>query len=73
METYSFRRVMIADLPILQRWLATASVRKWWVDANGQPADPMTPEDLDDPNVAMWIVSWQGEPFAYTQDYNPHA
>ena len=73
METYSFRRMTSADLPMVRRWLETPAVREWWVDAYGQPADPFDEEDLHDPHVAMWIVSHQGNPFAFIQDYNPHA
>ena len=62
-----------ADLALVWRWLKTPAVREWWIDADGQPSDPMAEEDLHDPDVAMWIVSHQDEPFAFIQDYDPHA
>lgn len=73
METYSFRRATTADLPMIRRWLETPAVREWWIDAEGQPADPIEEKDLTDQNVAMWIVSYLGDPFAFIQDYDPHA
>ena len=73
MGSYSFRRMNSADLPMVLRWLETPAVREWWVDADGQPSDPLEEEDLHDPNVAMWIVSYCGHPFAFIQDYDPHA
>jgi aminoglycoside 6'-N-acetyltransferase len=73
METYSFRRVTAADLAMIRRWLETPAVREWWVDAEGQPSSPIEEEDLTDQNVAMWIVSYLGDPFAFIQDYDPHA
>jgi aminoglycoside 6'-N-acetyltransferase len=68
--SYAFRRTTPADLPLLRRWLGTPEVRRWWDD----------PDDLSefeeafaDRAVAMWIVSHEGRPFAYIQDYDPHA
>ncbi|TPW27714.1 GNAT family N-acetyltransferase [Pararhizobium mangrovi] len=63
----------IGDLPLIGRWLQTPAVREWWIDANGQPADPIGEDNLDDPDVAMWIVSSRSSPFAFIQDYDPHA
>jgi aminoglycoside 6'-N-acetyltransferase len=62
-----------ADLPMVERWLETPAVREWWVGADGQPSDPFDEDDLNDPHVAMWIVSHMGKPFAFIQDYDPHA
>ena len=73
METYSFRRMTAADLPMVRRWLETPAVREWWAEADGQPSDPIEEEDLNDQHVAMWIVSYHGKPFAFIQDYDPHA
>jgi aminoglycoside 6'-N-acetyltransferase len=73
MGTYSFRRVTTADLSMVRCWLETPAVREWWIDVEGQPADPIEEEDLADPHVAMWIVSILGDPFAFIQDYDPHA
>lgn len=73
MHVYEFRRVTPADLPMIRLWLQTPAVREWWIDADGHPADPIVEDDLVDPHVAMWIVSWRGRPFAFMQDYNPHA
>jgi aminoglycoside 6'-N-acetyltransferase len=70
---YSFRRMTAADLAMVKRWLETPAVREWWVDADGQPSEPLDEEDLDDEHVATWIVSHKGTPFAFIQDYDPHA
>jgi aminoglycoside 6'-N-acetyltransferase len=73
MEKYSFRRMTAADLPLVKGWLETPAVRQWWVDADGRPSDPPQEDDLDDQHVAMWIVSHDDDPFAFIQDYDPHA
>jgi aminoglycoside 6'-N-acetyltransferase len=73
MGRYSFQRMTPADLPMVRRWLETPAVREWWVDANGEPSDPINENDLEDPHVIMWIVSHMGRPFAFIQDYDPHA
>ena len=73
METYSFHRIRTTDLSMVQRWLETPAVREWWVDADSQSTDPITEDDLVNPHLAMWIVSYSGKPFAFIQDYDPHA
>lgn len=73
METFGFRRMTGADLPMVKRWLETPAVQEWWVATDGQPSDPIEQKDLDDPHVVMWIVSYRGKPFAFIQDYDPHA
>lgn len=72
-SSYGFRRMTSADLPLTSRWLQTPDVRRWWVEADGAPADPFGEDDLKDANVAMWIVSHAGRPFAFLRDYEPHA
>lgn len=42
---------------------------RWWGPLDAE--DPA--EALADPNVAPWIVEHDGRPFAYAQDYDPHA
>ena len=73
MDAYGFRPITPADLPMVRRWLESPAVREWWVDADGQPSDPIGEEDLKDRRVAMWIVNHLGDPFAFIQDYDPHA
>jgi aminoglycoside 6'-N-acetyltransferase len=70
---YAFRPVARADLPLLRRWRAQPHVVEWWGPPDGEPAE----ETLDDPRVAMWIVTHAApgappRPFAYAQDYSPH-
>ena len=67
--SYSFRPMTADDLPLARRWLQTDEVRRWWADDDGF----VDLEDLEDPNIAFWIVSHDGRPFAYLQDYDPHA
>jgi aminoglycoside 6'-N-acetyltransferase len=54
-----------------RRWLETPEVQRWWGDPDGEIS--LLEEDLDDPRMTMWIVSHEGRPFAYIQDYDPHA
>ena len=65
--TYGFQRATESDLPRLAAWRARPHVRAWW-----DTDEPATPEELDDPRVARWIVSTGGRAFAYMQDYTVH-
>ena len=64
---YAFSPATHADLPLLRTWLATPEVQRWW----GHPAEQyaILEEDLGNPLMAMRIVSVDGAPFAYVQDY----
>jgi aminoglycoside 6'-N-acetyltransferase len=64
---YRFRKVTLDDLDLLMEWQSTPHVRQWW----GADA-PYDKNDLADPRVARWIVSTQGRPFAFMQDYTVH-
>lgn len=64
---YDFRKVAIADLDLLQEWQTRPHVREWW--DSDESSDEV---DLVDPRVARWIVSVDGHPFAYMQDYTVH-
>lgn len=70
---YSFARATPADLPLIGEWLRTPPVREWWIDADGNPSDPIDEHDLLEPDTAVWIISLGNRPFAYLQDYDPHA
>ncbi|WP_425471749.1 GNAT family N-acetyltransferase [Rubellimicrobium rubrum] len=39
---------------------------EWWGVADG-------PEELAEDGVVKWIVEFDGRPFAFAQDYDPHA
>lgn len=64
---YHFRRATADDLPLIRRWLAEPHVAEWWDDPDELD------EALDDPDTRLWIVELDGRPFAYLQDYDPHA
>ena len=64
---YEFRKVSMDDAGLLQKWRAQPHVRAWW-DAG----EPYTGEQLGDPRVARWIVTVDGRPFAFMQDYTVH-
>jgi aminoglycoside 6'-N-acetyltransferase len=71
LSAYSFRAASSGDLPRLRRWLHTPEVACWW----GNPSDQfeLLGDDLNDPRMTMRIVSFNGRPFAYAQDYEAHA
>jgi aminoglycoside 6'-N-acetyltransferase len=71
LSTYSFRPAAIDDLPRLRRWLHAPEVRRWW----GNPSEQfeLLRADLDEPRMTMRLVSLNGRPFAYAQDYEVHA
>jgi aminoglycoside 6'-N-acetyltransferase len=71
MSRYSFRPATADDLPMLRRWLRTPDVVRWWGEPKEQ--EKLLAEDLCVPEMAMHIVSCDGLPFAYAQDYEVHA
>lgn len=58
---------------MINGWLDTRAVREWWIDAKGEFAGHMVADDLDSPDVVMHLVSYRAQPFAYIQNYDPHA
>ena len=70
-SAYTFRPAVSADLPMLHRWLRTPEVLRWWGNAEEQEA--LLREDFAEPAMVMRIVSFDGRPFAYAQDYEVHA
>lgn len=44
-------------------------VLDWWGTPNLEPEA----DKLGDPRIAMWIVEYNRRPFAFAQDYDPHA
>jgi len=68
--SYTFRPAALRDLPLLERWLRTPEVVRWWGDPQEQAA--LLREDLGEPRMVMRIVSLAGRPFAYAQDYDVH-
>ena len=69
-SAYAFRPAALQDLPLLQRWLRTPEVVRWWGNAEEQAV--LLREDMDEPRMVMRIVSFEGRPFAYAQDYAVH-
>jgi len=64
---YGFRAAALADLACLRRWQRQPHVSEWWDDE-----DPFDDKDVADARVTRWIVSFDGQPFAYMQDYAVH-
>ena len=68
---YRFRSMIDPDLPMVERWLRTPEVARWWGDPGEQLE--LLKEDLDDPLMRQWIVEYGQRPFAYVQAYEAHA
>jgi len=70
-SAYSFRPAMAKDLTRLRGWLNTPEVRRWW----GNPSEQfeLLRGDLNEPLMTMRIVSFNGRPIAYAQDYDVHS
>lgn len=64
---YRFRRVSSGDLPLLEAWQRLPHVAEWWDGSTVYDA-----EDLTDPRLALWLVEYDGRPFAFMQDYDVH-
>ena len=67
-SSYRFRSLTTQDLPLILRWRATSHVIEWW----GEPNVEDEREQLTDSRIAMWIVEYDGRPFAFAQDYDVH-
>jgi len=65
-SAYRFRPMTAADLPLMGRWLALPHVAEWWRDAEDFE---FVSGDLDHPDMAQFIVSFEERPFAYLQCY----
>jgi aminoglycoside 6'-N-acetyltransferase len=65
MTDYAFRPVLKTDMPLLADWLDRPHVRRWW----GDPKDALLSirEHLNDPGVEPYMVTLNGEDFAYIQ------
>jgi aminoglycoside 6'-N-acetyltransferase len=70
-SAYSFRPATTDDLARLRRWLHAPEVKRWW----GNPSEQfeLLRADLNEPRMTMHIVSFNGRPFAYAQDYEVHS
>ena len=66
--SYALRPVSADDLPMLGRWLRTPECVRWWGRPDEQYA--LLEEDLANGLMRMRIVSLDGRPFAYVQDYD---
>ncbi|MEX0320186.1 MAG: GNAT family N-acetyltransferase [Ruegeria sp.] len=64
---YAFEAATLADLDLLLDWQSQPHVRRWW-----DSVEPHDAKDFKDKRVARWIVSSDGKPFAYMQDYTVH-
>ena len=69
--TYIFSQLTHDHLPMIAQWLRISQVTRWW----GEPSKQldMVTEDLNEPLMRQWIVSTNGQPFAYAQAYPVHA
>jgi aminoglycoside 6'-N-acetyltransferase len=70
MFPYRFRMMTDADLPIVERWLKTPEVVRWWGDSGEQLA--LLKEDIKEPLMRQWVVEYRERPFAYVQAYEAH-
>lgn len=70
-NSYTFRPASMDDLPMLERWLQSPEVVRWW----GEPAAQLAllREDLHEPLMTMRIVLFMRQPFAFAQDYEVHS
>jgi aminoglycoside 6'-N-acetyltransferase len=64
---YVFRSLATGDLAMIQRWLETPEVVRWWGDPDEQYA--LVSDDLDHPDMDQFIVALDERPFGYIQCY----
>ncbi len=71
MSPYTFQRLTLAELDLVNGWITTPHVAEWWLEAGGA-SSLINPVDFEEDDFRMWLVLHDGQPFAYMQDYNPH-
>ena len=64
---YTFRPLTAGDLAMIQRWLETPEVMRWWGHPDEQYA--LVSDDLDHPDMDQFIVALDEYPFSYIQCY----
>jgi aminoglycoside 6'-N-acetyltransferase len=64
---YVFRPLAAGDLAMIQRWLETPEVVRWWGDPDEHYA--LVSDDLDHPDMDQFIVALDERPFGYIQCY----
>jgi aminoglycoside 6'-N-acetyltransferase len=64
---YVFRPMSAGDLSLVQRWLETPEVVRWWERPDEQCA--LVSGDLNHPDMDQFIVVLGEHPFAYIQCY----
>ena len=71
MHAYRFRPFAYDDLAMVERWLHSPEVVRWW----GEPAKQLAllKDDLSEPQMRQRIVEHRERPFAYVQSYEAHA
>ena len=67
-DTYRFCPMVVADLPLVRRWLAAPHVAQWWGDADEQFA--RVHNDFEELAMQQFIVGEGGHPFGYLQSYD---
>jgi aminoglycoside 6'-N-acetyltransferase len=70
-RAYVFKPMTCADLQMVQRWLESPHVARWWGDPHEQFA--LVSSDLGHPAMGQFIVTLSDRPFAYLQCYDPAA
>lgn len=71
MSKYSFAKMTHLDLPLFRNWLTNPHIEGWWGESNTEAR--LVESEFDRDLVDMRIVSYEGRPFAFIQDYNAHA
>ena len=64
-DTYDFRAVEEADLPLLEQWIRQPHWAEWWGDPVREIAEIR--EHMDSVSVEPLIVELDGRPIAYLQ------
>jgi aminoglycoside 6'-N-acetyltransferase len=64
---YVFHPMTAGDLSMIQRWLETSEVVRWWGDPDEQYA--LVSGDLDHPDMDQFIVALGEHRFGYIQCY----
>lgn len=68
---YEFRPLAAADLPLVERWLRTPHVARWWGDPEEEIANIAS--ILASDSTRAYLMLFSGRPVGYIQSYDIHA
>lgn len=70
MPDYGFHKITLSDEAMFKHWLDQPHIGGWWKD--GDTERGLVAKDINNPDIDMRIVTTDGAPMGFIQDYNVH-